>query len=51
MINIKRGMSPKERAALDNAVAMAESNAANIDYIAMMSDIEIPAEEETEDVE
>ena len=30
------------------ANSLAEANAANVDYIAMMSDIEIPTEEEEE---
>jgi len=38
-----------ERARLDNAEAAAFKNAANIDYLSMMSDIEIPTEEETPD--
>ena len=33
-------------AALENAEAQAVRNAANIDYIAMMADVEIPTEEE-----
>ena len=33
-----------ERALLENARAQAEQNAANIDYIAMMTDVEIPTE-------
>ena len=33
-------------AALENAEAKAVRNAANIDYIAMMADVEIPTEEE-----
>ena len=48
-IIINRGMSPTERARLDNAEAAAFRNAANIDYISMMSDIEIPTEEEQDD--
>lgn len=33
-------------AALENAEAQAVKNAANIDYIAMMADVEIQTEEE-----
>lgn len=36
----------REQALLENAIAQAEANKANIDYIAMMADIEIPTEEE-----
>lgn len=39
-------MSLRDKALLENSVADAEKNKANIDYIAMMSDIEIPTEEE-----
>lgn len=39
-------MTPAEMAALENAEAQAVRNAANIDYIAMMADVEIPTEEE-----
>lgn len=38
-----------ERARLDNAEAAAVKNAATIDYISMMSDIEIPTKEENAD--
>lgn len=44
-IIINRNMKPQDRARLDNATAAAERNAANIDYLAMMSDIDIPTEE------
>lgn len=37
-----------EQALLENASADAIRNAANIDYLAMMADIEIPTEEEGE---
>lgn len=43
---IRSQLSPAERAALDNAIALETKNAANIDYIAMMSDVEIPTEDE-----
>ena len=39
-------MTVQERAMLDNAIAKEETNAANLDYLAMMLDIEIPTEEE-----
>ena len=38
-------MNPADQAALENAEAQAEVNKANIDYLAMMTDIEIPTEE------
>ena len=45
-IIINRGMNPKERARLDNAAAAAQKNADLIEYIAMMTDVEIPTDEE-----
>ena len=45
-IIINKGMSPKDRADLDNAQAAAQRNADLIEYLAMMSDIEIPTDEE-----
>lgn len=46
-MNIKRlNVSIADKTAYENAVAQAIVNAANIDYIAMMADIEIPTEEE-----
>ena len=42
----KRTLSPAEMACLENAEAQAEVNRANIDYIAMMTDVEISTEEE-----
>ena len=42
---IKRPGSLSEAARLENAEAQAEINKANIDYIAMMTDVEIPTEE------
>ena len=36
---------PKELREQERALAQAAANAANIDYIAMMADIEIPTEE------
>ena len=42
---IKRPGSLSEAARLENAEAQAEINTANIDYIAMMTDVEIPTEE------
>ena len=38
--------SLKERSDEENARAEAERNKANIDYIAMMCDVDIPTEEE-----
>lgn len=49
-MNIKRRiMTLEEMAEQENARAMAERNAANIDYIAMMTDVEIPTEGVSED--
>lgn len=42
---IRRPGSLSEVARLENAEAQAEINRANIDYLAMMADIEIPTEE------
>ena len=44
----RRVMSPADQARLENSEAQAVRNAANIDYIAMMTDVEIPTEEEGE---
>ena len=41
----RRVLSPAEQAELENAKAQAAKNAANIDYIAMMTDVEIPTED------
>ena len=41
----KNKMDLHEKAMLENATADNLRNAANIDYIAMMADIEIPTEE------
>lgn len=41
----RRMMTPQEQAQLENTEARAEINKANIDYIAMMTDVEIPTEE------
>lgn len=49
MILKRRTMSPAEQASLENAEAQAEMNKANIDYIAMMTDVEIPTEEGSND--
>lgn len=46
MILKKRTLTPAEQARLENNEAQAARNAANIDYIAMMADVEIPTEEE-----
>lgn len=43
---IRRGMSPQEQSMQDNAIAMAQKNADILEYIAMMTDVEIPSEEE-----
>lgn len=39
-----------EKAMLEHAEAQAEQNKANIDYIAMMTDVDIPTEEEHHDL-
>lgn len=51
MVIIKRISMPLyERAALDNALAQAAKNAADLEYISMMADIDLePEEEEAED--
>ena len=45
-IIINKGMSPKDRADLDNAQAAAQRNADLIEYLAMMTDVDIPTDEE-----
>ncbi len=45
MIVKKETMTPAERAALENAEALTVTNQANIDYLAMMTDVEIPTED------
>ena len=44
----KPGMTPKEKAELENATAASQKNADLIEYLAMMTDTEIPTEEEAE---
>ena len=46
MTVIRRGTTPQDQALHDNAIAMAQKNADIIEYIAMMTDVEIPSEEE-----
>lgn len=46
MILNKRNMSPAEKARIENAAAQTEKNKADIDYIAMMADIDIDLEDE-----
>lgn len=48
---IRRGTTPQEQAMRDNAIAMSQKNADIIEYIAMMTDVEIPSEEETDEQE
>lgn len=48
---IRRGVSPQDQARQDNAIAMAQRNADFIEYIAMMADIEIPSEEDSNEQE
>lgn len=45
-IIINRNMNPKDRAELDNAIASAQKNADLIEYLAMMTDVEIPTDDE-----
>lgn len=45
----KPATSPAETARMENAVAQAAQNAAIIDYLAMMTDVEIPTEEGMEE--
>lgn len=45
MIVKRAKMTPAEQAEYENVLAQAEQNRANIDYIAMMADVEIPTEE------
>lgn len=50
MVQIRKtGITPKEVSELENADAATLRNAANIDYLAMMADIEIPTEEGAND--
>lgn len=48
---IRRGVSPQDQARQDNAAAMAQRNADIIEYLAMMADIEIPSEEDSNEQE
>lgn len=45
MILKRRVLAPAEQAAIENTEATAIANQAKIDYIAMMTDVEIPTEE------
>lgn len=47
----KPTLSPAQQAELENAMARAKRNEANIDYIAMMADVEIPTDEEDDNDE
>lgn len=42
---IRRGVSPQDQARQDNAIAMAQRNADIIEYLAMMTDVDIPTDE------
>lgn len=44
----RKGLSPRKQAELDNANAMAQKNADLIEYLAMMTDVDIPTDEEEE---
>lgn len=48
---IRRGISPQDQAMQDNAIAMAQKNADLIEYISMMTDIDIPTEEASDEQE
>ena len=45
----KTGQNGISRAAADNTAAEQERIAANVDYIAMMCDVDIPIEEEADE--
>lgn len=47
---LNRSMSPAERAKFDNANAAAEKFEAQLAYVAMMADVDLPEEEVSEDV-
>lgn len=42
---INKSLTPAERAKMDNAASQAQQLEAKLDYIAMMTDVEIPTEE------
>ena len=42
---IRRGVSPQEQALRDNAIAVSQKNADLIEYLAMMTDVDIPTDE------
>jgi len=42
---IRRGVSPQEQALRDNAIAISQKNADLIEYLAMMTDVDIPTDE------
>lgn len=46
MVYKRNEMGIKERAELEAAMMRNERNAANIDYVAMMADVELPDEEQ-----
>ena len=48
---IRNKMSPRDRKEQENAISQAEINRANIEYIAMMSDVELETESEGEENE
>lgn len=43
---IRRGLNPQDVAMQDNAIAQAQRNADIIEYLAMMTDVEIPTDGE-----
>ena len=50
-LNRRTGIPPRETAELENAQEAAQRNADLIEYIAMMTDVEIPTEGEADSYE
>ena len=48
---IRNKMSPKDKKEQENAISQAEINRANIEYIAMMSEVKLDTESEGEEDE
>jgi hypothetical protein len=48
---IRNKMSPKDKKEQENAISQAEINRSNIEYIAMMADVELNIESEGEENE
>lgn len=47
----KKNMTLPEKAEMENAIAREEKNRADIDYIAMMTDVDIDEEEAEDDAQ